>query len=114
MTTNKPYKTKKVKTNLYQPDEHTVLAYTPWEEGCDEGRYEPVGNVRKFDSHYSATPLCLEEDPRRMVQRKQFKTRKLACEWLLKVRDLAYWDERDAVLSEFGMDSDEFRQIDNP
>ena len=34
MTANKPYKTKKVKTNRYQPDEHTVLAYTPWEEGA--------------------------------------------------------------------------------
>ena len=49
-----------------------------------------------------------------MVQRKQFKSRKLACEWLLKVRDLSYWDERDAVLDQFGMDSNEFRQIDNP
>ena len=109
--TAKKIKTKKVKN---QPDQHTVLAYTPFEDGCDEGWYEPVGNVRKFDAHYSATPLCLEEDPRRMVQRKQFKTRKLACEWLLKVRNLSYWDERDAVLGEFGRHSDEFRQIDNP
>lgn len=98
------FTTKKVKkTNKWDNTLYKVFSALGYE----------IGSVTK-SGHFSATPRCLQRDPRRSVQRKQFKTRKQACEWLLKVRDLAYWDRRDAILSQFGRDSDEFRQIDNP
>ena len=98
------FKTKKVKTNKWENPTYKVFSALGYE----------IGTITKSSTNnFTATPRCLVKDPRRSVQRKSFKTRKQAGEWLLKVRDLSYWDQRDAILSEFGRNSDEFRQIDN-
>ena len=102
---DKGIKTRRVKRGL---DVYTSVEMT-WEFACDDIHefFGEIGRIRKTSRGFNAQcrPGSIYE-----TQKRTFKTRKAAIAWLIEARNDSWWEARERVLSEKGMDSPEWAE----